>query len=81
MDTTVCCFEHCLPVCLSSKCGLLFQNMANMVLEKVVKKLKLVKFVVTSRYWRLWRPFNEPFRQSQALLRQSMPLTGRYIKR
>ena len=33
--------------------------MANIVLEKVVKELKLVKPVVTSRYWRSWWPFNE----------------------
>ena len=47
--------------------------MTNIVLEKVVKQLKLVK-VVTSRYWRSWWPFNEAFWRSQALLRLSMTI-------
>ena len=35
--------------------GLLFQNMTNIVLEKIVKELKLDKVVVTPRYSRLSR--------------------------
>ena len=34
--------------------SLLFQNMTKIVLEKVVKELKLVKIVGTFRYWRAW---------------------------
>ena len=52
--------------------GLLFQYMAKIVLEKVVKELKLVKAVVTSTYWRSWLPFNEAFGPSQVLLPRSM---------
>ena len=40
--------------CFCRKFGLLFQNMANTVLEKAVKEVKLVKFVVTSKYWWSW---------------------------
>ena len=36
-----------------------FNNMAKIVLEKVEKELKLVKVVVTSRYWRSCGPFNK----------------------
>ena len=43
--------------------------MASIVLEKVVKELKLVKGVITSSYW-----------QSQALLQLSILLTTRYFK-
>ena len=46
--------------------------MTNIVLEKVVKEVKLVKFVVTSRYWQSWGLFNEAFWWSQVLLQQSM---------
>ena len=44
--------------------------MAKIVLEK--SKKKIVKVVVASRYWQSWGLFNEAFRQSQALLQQSM---------
>ena len=46
--------------CFCRKFGFLFQNIAKVVLQKVVKELKLAKVAVTSRYW------------SQALLRRSM---------
>ena len=44
------------------------------VLEKVVKELKLLKVIVTSRYWRSWWPFNKAFRWSQTLLRWSVTI-------
>ena len=52
--------------------GLLFQYMAKIALEKVVKELKLIKVVVTSTYWRSLLPFNEAFRPSQVQLPRSM---------
>ena len=66
--------------CFCHRFGLLFQNMAKIVLEKVLKELKLVKIVITSRYWRSWWQFNEAFRQSKTLLDDKWPLTGRYFK-
>ena len=58
--------------CFCRGFGLLFQYMSKIVLEKVVKELKLVKAVVTSTYWRSWLPFNEAFGPSQVLLPRSM---------
>ena len=58
--------------CFCRGFGLLFQYMAKIVLEKVVKELKLVNAVVTSAYWRSWLPFNEAFGPSQVLLPRSM---------
>ena len=49
--------------------------MAKIVLVKVVKELKLVKVVATSRFWRSWWPLKEAFQQSQTLLRRSTGLT------
>ena len=42
--------------------------MAKILLEKVEKELKLVKFVVKSKYW----PFKEALRRSLTLLLRSM---------
>ena len=36
--------------CFRRRFGLLLQNMAKIILEKVSKELKLVKIVVTSRF-------------------------------
>ena len=58
--------------CFRRRSGLLFQNLAKIVLEKVVKELKLVKVVGTFRYWRSLWPFNEAFWRSQTLLRRSV---------
>ena len=48
------------------------------VLEKVVKELKLLKAIVTSRYWRSWWPFNKAFHK--LCYDGQWPLTCHYFK-
>ena len=59
--------------------GLLFQNMTNIVLEKIVKELKLDK-VVTPRYSRLSRASCLLSRASWVLTKQSEFLVN-YVSR
>ena len=56
MYTNVCCFKHCLSICLSlSYIWFAISKYGKYCFRKSCKKtLKLVKVVVTSRYWRLW---------------------------
>ena len=49
-----------------------FSKYDKIVLEKVMKELRLLKVIVTSGYWWSWRLFNEDFWRSQTLLRWSM---------
>ena len=56
--------------------GLLFQNMTNIVLEKIVKELKLDKVVVTPRYSRLSRVSCLLSRASWILTKQSVFLVN-----